>query len=332
MFRDCKEIRLPADSPPYLVVVVDAEEEFDWSAAPDSRENSVSAMEYIGRAQAIFREYGITPCYVIDYPVASQKEGFGLLKQYYDRGECDIGAQLHPWVNPPFKEALTRSNMYPGNLPRDLEKEKLSNLKDRIAESFGFQPTIYKAGRYGFGENTQEILAELGFTIDLSVCPPMDGSEDGGPDYSHFGPNPFWFGDPDRPLLEIPCTGAFLGWAASFGRPLHNVAWSLRQFRLPGVLARLGAVDRLMLSPEGYSSNEHLRLTKSLLERGTRVFTWSFHSPSVVPGNTTYVRNEAQLVEFLERFRRFFDFFFNEMGGKAISPTQLRVLAEQAEC
>ena len=71
MFAQPKPIRLPAEYPPQLVVVVDTEEEFDWNAEPDSAANGVSAIGHIDRVQTIFDEYHIQPCYVIDYPVAS---------------------------------------------------------------------------------------------------------------------------------------------------------------------------------------------------------------------------------------------------------------------
>lgn len=329
MFDQRKDIRLPADSPPQLIVVVDTEEEFDWSADPDSQANRVSAMAHIDRAQAIFNEYGIRPCYVVDYPVASQPQGFGLLKQFADHGQCEIGAHLHPWVNPPVEEELSRPNTYPGNLPASLERQKLRILRDKITENFGTAPVAYKAGRYGFGVNTTGILQELGFNIDLSVCPPLDSRADGGPDYRRFDAHPFWFGGAERPLLELPCTGGFVGWAGSVSIPLFEVAQRLRKVRAPGILSRMGAVDRLMLSPEGFDSAEHIKLTRALYNRGLRTFTWSFHSPSVVPGNTTYVRDDLQLQRFLDSFRRFFDYFFNELGGVASTPTRVRKYMEK---
>jgi len=49
---------------PRLVVVIDTEEEFDWSK-DFSRDNiSVRSMQWIGRIQDIFDEYGITPARV----------------------------------------------------------------------------------------------------------------------------------------------------------------------------------------------------------------------------------------------------------------------------
>lgn len=328
MFDQRKDIQLPADLPPQLVVVIDTEEEFDWQAEPDAGANQVTAMAHIDRVQTIFNEYGLCPCYVIDYPVASQPLGYGLLKDYVERGQCEIGAHLHPWVNPPQTEALTRPNTYPGNLPATLEREKLATLRDTIRDNLGVTPVAYKAGRYGFGPNTASALRDLGFTIDLSVCPPLDSRADGGPDYRRYTAEPFWFGGQDHPILELPCTGGFVGWAGKAGLPMYQMGQTLRRFRAPGILSRLGAVDRLMLSPEGFTPAEHIKLTRSLYRQGLRTFTWSFHSPSVVPGHTTYVNNQQQLTGFLDSFRRFFDFFFNELGGQASTPTRVRDLLE----
>lgn len=328
MFDHRKEIRLPRDMAPQLVVVIDTEEEFDWSAEPDAKATKVAAMAYIDRVQNIFNEYGICPCYVIDYPVASKVEGFQLLKKFVENGECEIGAHLHPWVNPPQEEEVSRFNTYPGNLPENLEREKLQTLRDTIQQNLGVAPVAYKAGRYGFGPNTSGILQALGFNIDLSVCPPLDSRSDGGPDYRAYDSHPFWFGGTERPILELPCTGAFVGWASAAAIPLYELAQKLRKFKAPGILSRLGAVDRLMLSPEGFNSAEHIKLTRALYNQGVRTFTWSFHSPSVVPGNTTYVQDDNQLRDFLESFNRFFDFFFNELGGEASTPPRVRKLME----
>lgn len=330
VYRNKQKIQLPADLPPQLIVVIDTEEEFDWNAEPDSQEVSVTAMDHIDRVQDIFNEYGLQPCYVVDYAIASQERSVRPLKRFLEAGQCEIGAHLHPWVNPPVEEPLTRSNMYPGNLPADLEREKLTRLRDTIAASFGQAPTAYKAGRYGYGPNTTDTLNALGFGIDLSVCPPLDARADGGPDYRRYDAWPFWYGHPDKRILEIPVTGGFVGWAGGLSVPLFGLAQSLRKLKAPGVLSRLGAVDRLMLSPEGFTPKEHIKLTRFLYNRGVRTFTWSFHSPSVVPGHTSYVQNEQQLKAFLDTFRAYFDFFFNELNGQASTPTRLKTLMEKS--
>ncbi len=320
-------IKFPHDHPAQLIVVIDTEEEFDWSKKPDKNAIAVSAMEKIHRVQDIFDDYQITPCYVIDYPIASQSAGYEPLQEIFTAGHCEIGAHLHPWVNPPFDEELTFSNMYPGNLSRSLELSKLKNLSQQIEQVFGFSPEIYKAGRYGVGQHTAEILKELGFTIDLSICTSYDYRQDGGPDFSDAHAEPFWFAqrlEEQNALLEIPLSGAFVGYAGKAGKHIYNLAHYFEVIKARGILSRLNIVDRLMLSPEGYTSKEHIKLTKFLYNKGVRTFTWNFHSPSVVPGMTAYTQNEQELTQFLDSFRYFFDFFFSQLGGQASTPTQLR--------
>jgi hypothetical protein len=317
-----KIIKFPRNVPPQLIVVIDTEEEFDWSSKPKREATSVSAMSQIHKVQDIFDEYYLTPCYVVDYPIASKKEGYEVLKGFYQCGKCEIGAQLHPWVNPPFDEVLSKYNTFPGNLPKKLEEEKLRVLLAKIKETLNIETKIYKAGRYGFGPNTTGILEKLGLEIDLSFCPPFDHSEEGGPDFSCCDAEPFWFGTSN--ILEIPVTGAFVGWAGSASKLLYKMASRLNKIKMPGILAKISAVDRLLLTPEGFDTNEHIKITNYLYERGVRTFTWSFHSPSVVPGYTPYVQNQLELNIFLDSFRRYFDYFFNELQGEASTPTKIK--------
>src|ERR1051326_2069746 len=110
----------PAE-PARLVVVIDTEEEYDWSGGFSRRNISVQSMRYIYRIQDLFAACHIPPVYVVDYAVASQPDGYGPLQEFHAAGRCHIGAHLHPWVNPPFAEPVNRRNSYPGNLPRNLE-------------------------------------------------------------------------------------------------------------------------------------------------------------------------------------------------------------------
>src|SRR3546814_20419106 len=58
-----------------------------------------------------------------------------VLKSFCDRGECRIGAHLHPWVNPPHREVVNAVNSYPGNLPPELERAKLTALTQEIGRA-----------------------------------------------------------------------------------------------------------------------------------------------------------------------------------------------------
>ncbi|KAF0102846.1 MAG: WalW protein [bacterium] len=325
LFPGHSPIHLPADTPPILSVVIHTEEEFDWSREHAREETGVEHMRHIGRAQEIFDAFGIVPNYVIDYPIASQPLAFETLRRYQDDGRALIGAHLHPWVSPPLTEPLSRANTYPGNLPRELEYEKLRVLTETIEANFGHRPLTYLAGRYGNGPHSADILEALGYEVDISVAPPIDYSADGGPDYSAYSAEPFWFGR-QRRLLGLPGGGGYAGWLKSAGTPFYRLIThsSLRWARLPGITSRLRAFERIRLSPEDYTFAEMCRLTRSMLDEGQRIFVFSFHSPSVHPGFTPYVRDMAGLERFLDKTRRYFEWFMRELNGSSMTPLEIR--------
>jgi hypothetical protein len=316
---------LSVGNKPILLVVSDTEEEFDWSKPHDRNATAVTAMPQIGRAQAVFDEFKVRPCYVIDYPVVASKQGYEALFDIHADNRCEIGAHLHPWVSPPHDEEVCAKNSFPGNLPADLEESKLRVLNERIAEVFGAPAKTYKAGRYGIGANTQAILERLGFENDLSVQPDFDYSAEHGPNFVGYPYGPYRSGTElsGNGILNIPCSSAVAGFLGPLRLPAYRMASAIGM-RLPGILARTRAADRLHLSNEGYSLDENIRLTKWLHARGERVFVFSFHSPSVVPGHTPYVQSESDLTRFLDQFRRYFDYFFNELGGVTMTPRDLR--------
>ncbi|HZS84709.1 MAG TPA: polysaccharide deacetylase family protein [Stellaceae bacterium] len=313
-------------------MVVDTEAEFDWTKPVSRRSNSVSTVRQQQQVHRVFSRYGVRPTYVLDYPVSSQVVGYQPIRELYEAGLCEIGAHLQPWDTPPFEEAETEANSYAGNLPPALEREKLARLSDKIAETIGRRPRIYKAGRYGFGPATPRILAELGYEVDLSILPLTDLRTSSGPDYRAIDAKPFWFGECPH-LLEVPMSVGYLGALSSCGPKLYgflNSDWGKR-IHLPGIFARLHLLDRITLTPEGVPFEEHCRLTKALMRRGHRVFSFTYHSPSLAPGNTPYVRTEADLRVFLRRIEQYLDFFFGALGGRALTPLELRdfILARQ---
>ncbi len=309
---------------PVLVVVVDTEEEFDWSQGFDRKKTGVAHMRHIERFQSVCDEAGIRPVYVVDHPIATQPESSDALNAVLARNACEIGAHLHPWVSPPFDEDVNAWNSYPGNLPRALEREKLARLTTAIENAFGARPRTYKSGRYGFGPNTAATLEELGYDVDISPAPPFDLRADGGPDWSGAPHQPYWLAT-QRPVLALPNTGAFVGWAGEVAPALYGAAQGSlgRALHLGGVLARLGAVERLFLSPEGYAERDMVRLTRALVEHGARVLTLSLHSPSVEPGHTPYIRDEKDLHSLLDACRNYFRFFREELGGRTMTAAEL---------
>lgn len=308
---------------PTLLAVIDTESEFDWSQGVAADRGAVRSIEKLGAVQAIFERFGVTPCYVIDYPVATGATSAAVLREMAERG-AEIGAHLQPWTTPPFPEPVNDRHAFPGNLPLWLQRQKLVRLGAAIEQAVGIKPRVFKAGRYGIGAATLALLEELDYAVDLSVAPGFDYRAEQGPDFREFGAEPFWFGR-DRPLLELPTTSGFSGALRAGGAGLWN--WldrpALRQVRARGILDRTGLFSRIRLSPEGYSLAQMKRLTLDFIASGQSFLTLSFHSSSLQPGFTPYCRNEADVETLLARVADYLAFFREELGGAAASPLAL---------
>lgn len=278
-----------------VLVFADTEEEFDWSKP---RRRDATATRTTAALPDLHRRlfgFGIRTAYMVDYPIADAPAAVAVLRDFLEAGECSIGTQLHPWVNPPFVEALTVRNSFSGNLPKAVEADKLTRLTERIEQSFGVRPTVYRAGRYGVGANSIALLEALGYVADVSVRAGFDYGGEDGPRFHLVEPRPFWVG-PERRLLEIPLSTFYTGALRRFGGRLFHAA--SRVPRLPGLLAHGRLLGRVPLTPEGTSLAEALEAIRIGLGEGQRVFSISYHSPSVVPGHTPYVRDAADLARF----------------------------------
>ena len=317
--------------PPILIVLVDAEAEFDWDGPFLRSHVSVRNLSRQVTAQKIFDRLNVRPTYLVDYAVATQPEGYQPIRELLQSGSCEIGAHLQPWENPPFAEELSVRTSFNHNLPAWLQKEKLQQLTDVIESTFGIKPKAYRAGRYGVGNEMAWILKELGYQIDVSVLPGYDMRPRHGPDFRHAFARPFWFGR-NRDLLEIPLTTGFSGMLAKGPEPqipsatLYAALSSPRGARLhlPGVFARLQLLERITLTPEGMSIHDLKRLTRLLLGRGQRVFTFNYHSSTLLPGFTPYVRTEADLDRMIQTIDEYLHFFLDQLGGVAMTPTEFR--------
>jgi len=315
---------------PHIVIVIDTEEEFDWNKGFFREKTGVSHLRFVNRIQSVFNCYNITPVYLINYPVASQPEGYEPLRKILLQGRCIIGAHIHPWVNPPFEEEVCSYNSFPGNLPFSLESTKLEVLCECIEQNFDIRPIIYKAGRYGVGLNTFDILVKQGFEFDLSYCPHTDYSKEGGPDFTNKTATPHWI-DTEKKIFEIPLTVGFEGIFRTAGPKLYSKLKHgfLEKLHFPGIISHLRLLNRVVLSPEGSNLKEMVRLVRDQYIDGIRMFSMAFHSPSIEPGHTPYVRSSQDLNDFLSRLQRFFDFFFNDLDGQPSTPEQIREIYKQ---
>ncbi|MCB2079656.1 MAG: polysaccharide deacetylase family protein [Novosphingobium sp.] len=288
-----------------FIITVDTEEEFDWSAPLQRDRHSVITVPVLRKFQQFCEGFGIVPIYLLDYPVASSPAASEVLRDAIVDGRAEAGVQLHPWVSPPFDEEVNEHNSFAGNLPIELEREKFRRLRDTITENFGKPPLIYRAGRYGVGPNTATILGEMGLAIDTSVRARFDYSFSGGPNYRDHPLRPYWL-DKEKGLMELPLTTVFWGMLRQMGGGIYPLMWRAPVLR--GVLAKLGLLERIALTPEGITADEAIRGIDIALDEGLPVLVFSFHSPSLAPGHTPYVQTEDDLDAFYDWWRTIFEY------------------------
>lgn len=304
-----------------FVVTVDTEEEFDWSQPIARESHTVHSIARLAKFQEFCEGQGVCPIYLVDYPIATSPAAGDILRGPIAAGKAEVGIQLHPWVNPPHQEEITERNTFVGNLPPELEREKFRRLKAAIEGNFGASPLIYRAGRYGVGPNTSAILSEGGVAVDTSARARFDYSSEGGPNFRQHPVVPWWL-DRGRGLIELPLTTVYWGMLRQLGHWLYPMMWRVPQLR--GALARIGMLERIPLTPEGVTLEEAIRGIDIAIDEGLPVLVFSFHSPSLAPGFTPYVRSEDDLDAFYDWWRAVFAY----LRQRGVAPTTVAELVE----
>lgn len=276
-----------------FTIFVDTEEEFDWGAPLRRDARSVSAIGAMPAAHRRFAERGVALTYLIDHPVATDRRAVDILRELLGDGRSAIGTQLHPWVNPPFEEEVTGPNSFVGMLPVALEAAKIDTLTGAIEQSFGKRPQVFRAGRYGVGPATLGLLAARGYRIDTSMRSRYDYSGEGGPDFTHVDSHAF---RTPEGLVELPLTTVYTGMLRRAGGTLYRLLGPVPRGR--GLASRAGLLSRVALTPEEMPLADAAEAVRVAVGEGVRLLNFAFHSPSVEPGHTPYVRDAADLAAF----------------------------------
>ncbi len=98
---------------------------------------------------------------------------------------------------------------------------------------------------------------------------------------------------------------------------------------MQAILSRLRLMARLRLSPEGYTLNEMKWITTSLIAKGVQALTMSFHSPSLKPGCTPYVRDAGELKLFIQTLRNYLSYATRDLGVLRLDPFEYRQAIER---
>jgi hypothetical protein len=280
--RPTERLYLPPGEARRFIVSVDTEEEFDWSAPFNRASTQTSALDALPDAVKKFKAFGVKLALLCDWPILQNQRSRDLIAEMQLSGACEIGAHLHPWVTPPHDETVSHHNSFAGNLPEELQWQKLVALTNLIVETTKAPPIVFRAGRYGLGTTTHAMLAKLGYQFDVSVRPLFNYSGEGGPDFSA---HPAWPWRTPEGLIEIPLSTTRIGLL----RDMNNLP------QWPGMsLLR----QRVPLTPEGTPLRQAIAAIRRLHSDGQEIFSLSFHSPSLATGHTSYVKDKADLAVF----------------------------------
>jgi hypothetical protein len=307
-----------------FLITVDTEEEFAWNEPFQRTGHTLNHVARLRDFQIFCEKQGIVPVYVMDFPIATCPLTVAVLGEAAAARRAELGIHLHPWVTPPHDEVVNDRNSFAGNLPPELEEAKFERIKQALSSQFGVEPRIFRAGRYGVGPETHRVLARNAIAIDSSVRARFDYSAHHGPDFSHFPALPYWVGG-DRSILELPLTTVYGGALRSRGDWLYPVL--RRAPRIRGALSRLGLLDRIALTPEGVDAKDAIRGIDRALEEGLPLLVMSFHSPSLDPGHTPYVRSEDDL----DRFYGWWKKVLSHCARNGIRPTDLGEIMQAVE-
>jgi hypothetical protein len=98
--------------------------------------------------------------------------------------------------------------------------------------------------------------------------------------------------------------------------------------RIAGVFDRLGIVKRIKLSPEQATSRQMQQLVRASIAEGNCALVLMFHSSSLLPGASPYVRSADDLERFYQSLRDIFGFVrdvlkleTSTLGGWGSRPT-----------
>jgi hypothetical protein len=284
-----------------LSISIDTEED-NWDPAVE--DVSVRNIGELPRLDDMFGTLGVRGTYFVTYQVASDPGAAAILRKFHEGGTAEIGAHLHPWNTPPLLGVEKRVSML-RDYPPEFQQAKLETLLAELEKSLGLRPTSFRAGRFGVGRATIEALIRNGIHIDSSVTPLLTWEGQGGPSFIGAPNLPYRLegGEDVRShsaagtVVEVPVTVGFTrfppdSWsriARLFANPLA------RTLHLPGAAYRLGIVQRVILTPETYTAEEMLRVSRRFLTAGAPYLHMYLHSSSLLAGLTPFGETQQRV-------------------------------------
>lgn len=295
-----------------VLITIDTEED-EWGEYTRQK-YKVENISQLPLVQELFDRYNARPTYLVDWPVATNKKAIKVLKSILDKNHCAIGTHCHSWNTPPQNAPATEFTSMLSNLPYNDIYCKIANLHRAITDAFGKKPTVFRSGRYGFNSDVAGSLLELGYVADSSMTPFWDWRKLSGPDFRRistyhyrFNKDSLFKAAENGPLIEFPLSIGFLQ-KINFLHKIIRRTFSvshLSKIKIIGLLEKLSIHNLVWLSPEKADGSTMVRLANRFVKLKHRFLVLDFHSTSLLPGKSPYIRNSEDLRKFLRNIEHF---------------------------
>ena len=304
---------------PFFMVGIDTEADDQWTLEGRKR-LSVGNAVALPRLQALCDAYGVRPSYLVTHEMATREPSRTVLRDLASTGRCEIGAHLHPWSSPPYREE-DLVGRYPNQLDDALLERQLLELTEVIESSLGVRPVSYRAGRHGFDGRSLRILEKLGYRIDTSVDPLFNERRKGGPTFAGAPVAPYWPSADDvcalgdSPVLEIPVSSAT---SPALPKALEKRFALLPSIPWRGYMKRLG-IRAVWLRPSYSDVEDAKALASALVARGVPTLNMLFHSSELVPGGSPYNKTPDDVDRFFVRLEAIFEHVMRRLGARGVT-------------
>lgn len=304
-----------------FVITVDTEADNQWAPGDHLDTHNLA---YLPRFQSLCERFGFPPTYLCTYEVIQSRHFAPTLGRFHRCRAAEIGAHLHPWSNPPFDDAKTRSaksvaRPYPSELSATLFEKKMRRLTDAIAQSTAEHPLTYRAGRWGFTAAHVPILEDLGYIADCSVTPMTTwhhhpGAAAPGPDFRGAPLHPYYLSDTNvtqpghRNLLEVPVT------ILSTHRFAHHrgLGRAIRIIEHRRQLARVAKKLKVARGPQWFrpwpymAAGDLIRVFEAARDRQLPLVEMMFHSSELMPAGSPFFPDQAAIEKLYQTLETVF--------------------------
>ena len=292
----------------YVAVTIDVEPDCsaDWSRSSPLTFKSVTD-GIPNLLQPIFSKAGVAPTYFLSPEIIKNDNCIPALLSL--KGKKEFGVHLHPEFVEPEKDLEESGGKKSEKFAcldysDDIEFEKLKNITSSFKKRIGFNPTSYRAGRFGADLSSVNSLTKLGYLVDSSVTPHVDWRRKNGPNFRDFPEQPYFVDSKDfgkkgveKEILEVPVS------ISGKRFPFLPSKWFYYSWLRPSLMTVLEQKLLIRRFLKKFNSNQNI------------FFCMMFHSVEIIPGVSPYSKREKDSRKILKRIEAILN-FFNCLGAK----------------